>query len=834
MIKLTSVFSGHGDDSGMDSLAMNEDRKHDDESRTAVQVEGGERGAHDADATPPYSAQIAPFEISGSSAKDEIDKTIAQGDSYREMQNWMAAREAYGRALLLDDTLQPIWLQLGHAAAKAGDLLGAEAAYRKAVDLDPDNASAHLRLGHTLKMRGLVAPAIKSYRHALLLNPELTDARNGVVLLEREADAKRKSSAEDGSLGLYGSGTHSLSESVAMTVVFDVSDLMNYFHKARLPTGIQRVQMEVIKGAMNARTGISFSLVCFTKYTDFWIEVPASLFEKFCKLAVLSGDPSAPEWVAPLTELKHLLESKKYYRFPQGSVLLNLGTSWWLQNYFLNVRLAKSLSGIRYIPFVHDFIPAVAEEHCTDELRQDFMSWAIGAFHHADYFLVNSKATLKDLRAVGTRLGHTVPEASIVTLDADFRESLETGSEPLDPGYLLHSNDLERDNYVLFVATVESRKNHIAAFSVWLKLLKRYGVRHVPKLVCVGNDGWLNDAAYSKLRASELLSRHVVMLQKISDAALAILYENCLCTLYPSSYEGWGLPVTEALCFGKVPIVSNSSSLPEAGGEFAEYFDVESEKDLLATAERVIFDEDYRRQRERKIVTEFRPRSWSEISQQILEQLAAWHGRQEVEGNPEQATPVSGIWPVKAELNELHMLANSTSSTLWPGLQSGEIYRNGTGWWWPEPWGTWIKSTGPAYLAFKVDDIKDCGLLVYVGLRGVQGKSTTCTLKMEGITPLDVYLRDHEDKVVKLRLPPLSSKERLVVLSATCTGAADFAVFTNGVDTRIAGLGVRWFYACKENDLAGRLNLLEALSLGAEERLRREAPAIRDFLLAAQ
>jgi hypothetical protein len=288
------------------------------------------------------------------------------------------------------------------------------------------------------------------------------------------------------------------------------------------------------------------------------------------------------------------------------------------------------------------------------------------------------------------------------------------------------------------------------------------------------------------------------------------------------------------LCFGKVPIVSNSSSLPEAGGEFAEYFDVESEKDLLATAERVIFDEDYRRQRERKIVTEFRPRSWSEISQQILEQLAAWHGRQEVEGNPEQATPVSGIWPVKAELNELHMLANSTSSTLWPGLQSGEIYRNGTGWWWPEPWGTWIKGTGPAYLAFKVDDIKDCGLLVYVGLRGVQGKSTTCTLKMEGITPLDVYLRDHEDKVVKLRLPPLSSKERLVVLSATCTGAADFAVFTNGVDTRIAGLGVRWFYACKENDLAGRLNLLEALSLGAEERLRREAPAIRDFLLAAQ
>lgn len=661
-----------------------------------------------------------------------------------------------------------------------------------------------------------------------------TSAHAPRIALERQTGAKREGFAEESLPKSMGRRGHALTESAALTIVFDVSDLMNYFHKARLPTGIQRVQMEVIKGAMGARTGISFSLVCFTKHTDFWVEVPTSLFQMFCGLAVSSGDISAPDWVALLAELKQLLESKRYYRFPQGSVLLNLGTSWWLQNYFLNVRLAKSLSGIKYVPFVHDFIPAVAEEHCTDELRQDFMSWAIGAFDHADYFFVNSMATLKDLREVGTRLGHVVPEASIVTLDADFRESLDTGPEPLDPAYLLHSTDLQKGNYVLFVATIESRKNHIAAFSVWLKLLKRYGARHVPKLVCVGNDGWLNDAAYGKLRASELLSRHVVMLQKISDAALATLYENCLCTLYPSSYEGWGLPVTEALCFGKVPIVSNSSSLPEAGGEFAEYFDVESEKDLLATTERVIFDEDYRRQRERKIVAEFRPRSWSEISQQIVGRLAEWHAHQRVNSKPELATAVSGIWPVRAELNELHMLSNSTSSTLWPGLLSGEIYRNGTGWWWPEPWGTWIKNTGPAYVAFKVDDAKDCGLLVYVGLRGVQGKNTICTLKAEGITPVDVQLRDHEDKVVKLRLPPLPSKERLVVLSIACSAAADFSVFTNGVDTRLAGLGVRWFYTCKENDLVGRLNLLEALSLGAEERLRREAPAIRDFLLAAQ
>jgi glycosyltransferase involved in cell wall biosynthesis len=834
MTKLESVFAGHGDDLGMDSPTMDADGEGVGVNRSATKSEGRKSPLEEVVQPGPRHGQIALPNPADPSTKLAIAEAIAQGDSYRSLRNWAAARDAYSRALLLDSTLQSIWMQFGHAAKEVGDPLGAEAAYRKAIDLNPGDADAYLELGHALKMRGLMAPATECYSHALLLNPDLTDAHAGILLLER-ADTGRQNSADESSLHPYGSGPRTMTESTSLTIVFDVSDLMNYFHKARLPTGIQRVQIEVIKGAMKAwRTDIAISLVCFTKHTDFWVEIPASLFQMFCKLAVSSGDTSAPEWVALLTELKRLLESRKYYRFPQGSVLLNLGTSWWLQNYFLNVRLAKSLSGIKYIPFVHDFIPAVAEEHCTEELRQDFMSWAIGAFDHADYFFVNSKATLKDLRAVGGKLGHTVAEGAIVTLDADFRKSLEVGSDPLDPAYLLHSKDLQKENYVLFVATVESRKNHIAAFSVWLKLLKKYGARQVPKLVCVGNDGWLNDAAYSKLRASELLSRHVVMLQKISDAALAVLYENCLCTLYPSSYEGWGLPVTEALCFGKVPIVSNSSSLPEAGGEFAEYFDVESEKDMLATVERVIFDEDYRRQRERRISETFRARSWAEISQQVIQQLKEWHARPQGEPKPIPASPVSGIWPMKAELNELHMLSNSTSSGLWPGLQSGEMYRNGMGWWWPEPWGTWIKNAGPAYLAFRVEDAKDCGLLVYIGLRGVQGKRTTCTLKVDGVPPLDVHLRDHEDKVVKLRLPAVQSKERLVVISATCTGTADFAMFTNGVDTRIAGIGVRWFYACKENDLAGRLSILEGLSLGTEDRLQRQAPAVHDFLLAAQ
>jgi hypothetical protein len=215
--------------------------------------------------------------------------------------------------------------------------------------------------------------------------------------------------------------------------------------------------------------------------------------------------------------------------------------------------------------------------------------------------------------------------------------------------------------------------------------------------------------------------------------------------------------------------------------------------------------------------------------------LRSWHVPVATSRQPEvDESPVSGIWPVEAELNELHMLAGNTSSMLWPGLQSGEIYRNGTGWWWPETWGSWIKGTGPAYVAFKLENVKESGVLVYLGLRGVQGKHSTCTLKAPGTPNLEIVLQPDQDKVVKLRLPPKAVANRLVVISVTCNAAADFGALTHGTDTRIAGVGVRWFYACKETDLIGRLNLLEALSVDAIERLQRQPPPERDFLLAAQ
>ena len=79
-----------------------------------------------------------------------------------------------------------------------------------------------------------------------------------------------------------------------------------------------------------------------------------------------------------------------------------------------------------------------------------------------------------------------------------------------------------------------------------------------------------------------------MFLEGTSDPDLAALYRRCLFTVYPSLYEGWGLPVTESLCYGKTPLLSRVASLPEAGGEFADYFEIGSKVGLAAALKRLV------------------------------------------------------------------------------------------------------------------------------------------------------------------------------------------------------------------------------------------------------
>jgi glycosyltransferase involved in cell wall biosynthesis len=606
-------------------------------------------------------------------------------------------------------------------------------------------------------------------------------------------------------------------------LVFDVSDLIHYFQNARLPTGIQRVQIEVITNLIfSLPADVSLQIGCFTKQTDTWIELPSLFFNHICKLSLINGDPTAGDWQRVLEELRLQTEQAKRLVFRRGAYLINLGTSWWLQNYFLNVRAAKARYGIRYVPYVHDCIPIMTPEHCVEGLTRDFITWALGAFQHADHIIVNSKATATDVKLVAGQLGHTIEEPNVVTLDADYRAANaglppELGSAGNTDIFLKH--DIRPDEYVLFVSTIESRKNHIMAFAAWLALAKKHGLRRVPKLVCVGNRGWLNDAVYAKLNASKILQQKVTLLSRISDPDLELLYRNCLFTLYPSSYEGWGLPVTESLCFGKVPVLADGSSLPEAGGEFGEYFDLGSETALLLVLERMIFDAEYRESRERAIVERFRPRPWVAIAEHIVSLARGWALTDPPVDAGREMFSARGLWPFPVELGRYYGLTENQHSSIWRGMIAGEMFRQGDGWWWTEPWGCWTKAK-VARLAFLAPLKPRSGAIVFIGVRGVQGARCTATVRLEGCAVRTVKLGPEEMRWLVFRVSkealkrqPRSKDGTLFEFLVSADQHADFRETTKGVDQRVASIGVGGFMVCAAEDIDARLRFVESVAL---------------------
>ena len=170
---------------------------------------------------------------------------------------------------------------------------------------------------------------------------------------------------------------------------------------------------------------------------------------------------------------------------------------------------------------------------------------------------------------------------------------------------------------ILFVSTIERRKNHEILYRAYVRLVEQ-GERDLPLLVFVGMPGWGVGELLSDLRLDTRVYPLVRILSRVSDADLARLYQHALFTVYPSRYEGWGLPVAESLAAGKFCLASNAASIPEIGGDLIEYLDPEC---LPQWVERLKWHFDHPEAvaaREAAIRKSFVPMPWSGTAAGIL------------------------------------------------------------------------------------------------------------------------------------------------------------------------------------------------------------------------
>ena len=139
----------------------------------------------------------------------------------------------------------------------------------------------------------------------------------------------------------------------------------------------------------------------------------------------------------------------------------------------------------------------------------------------------------------------------------------------------------------------------------------------------VGRRGWRVDDLLDEMSKNPDVRDFIHHFENISDEELEWLYGNCLFTVFPSFYEGFGLPVLESLAHGKCCISSNTSSLPEAGQGLTQLLDPLDFAAWYTAIKALVFDEAMRRDNEARIRACFTTSSWKETSEAMYRTIRA-------------------------------------------------------------------------------------------------------------------------------------------------------------------------------------------------------------------
>jgi glycosyltransferase involved in cell wall biosynthesis len=313
-----------------------------------------------------------------------------------------------------------------------------------------------------------------------------------------------------------------------------------------------------------------------------------------------------------------------------GDSLLVLGSPWFINDYAQTVRWLRDDLRMRFALLIHDLIPIRRPEWCDRGVIISFIAWHRGVLPLADQIFANSRATAGDVtrwaREIGLDLPRPVRAVPMGTgLGVAALPGVQAGAVPTEaaaPATEPGPSELpEPGSYVLFVSTLEARKNHALLFRVWRRLLGEMPREQVPTLVFAGRVGWLVADLMQQLENAEWLGGKIRLIRDPSDEELLALYRGCRFTLYPSFYEGWGLPVSESLALGRPCIASDRTSLPEAGGALARYFDPDDLDDACAAIRAVIEDPAGLEAWRERVAREFRHVPWADSADAIRDAM---------------------------------------------------------------------------------------------------------------------------------------------------------------------------------------------------------------------
>ena len=532
-------------------------------------------------------------------AGKKAGQVLREADLARDAGQWSEAAALYTAFLDLKPQADGIWIQRGNMLKEAGRHDEAMEAYARAIALNPDNADAFLMQGHLHKVMGDLEACEVAYRQAFILNSEDRTAFRELRALGASLDAGTFAAAAG---NLAARGEH---------VLMDLSDIFKFLKDHATVSGIQRVQLHLSESIIRAG-GDTFRLSYLDEVTRAYYTIAAE--------TVLDLSAALRRQPVDHGEIRGIIaraeQGAEVYVPRAGDVVFVAGAFWMLPD-SANVYQSLKRAGVRIAVYIYDIIPITHPEFCAPELVARFSRCLFHFIRLADVIFTISEFSAVELKRYCAERG--IPLAPVRPVK--LAHQLDSGESAAGRASSAVKKLLDKP-FVLFVSTIEARKNHNYLFQIWQKLLEKYPSDRVPELAFVGRPGWRVKDLMGSFASRSHLDGKLHVLSNVSDSDLSLLYRAAQFSAFPSFVEGWGLPIGESLAFGTPCIASTTSSMPEVGGDLVDYVDPYNVTGGLALVEELLFTPGALEARRARIASEFRPVIWPQVADEMRARFA--------------------------------------------------------------------------------------------------------------------------------------------------------------------------------------------------------------------
>lgn len=310
--------------------------------------------------------------------------------------------------------------------------------------------------------------------------------------------------------------------------------------------------------------------------------------------------------------LNDLPEENKYFRYQyipgkflwsQISLPLYLYSHKNIDVYFSPAHYLPRFCPVPQVVTIHDLAYLYYPEDFTKKDFYQLKNWTSFSIKKTKKIIAVSKTTKKDIIK-----NYLINDDKINVIYNGFERKIQQLGKKIE---------LEKRNkpYILYVGTLQPRKNIETLIDAFIKFKAVYPYF---ELIIAGKKGWLYDKIFAKVTDNGL-KNDVFFTDYVSDNQLIFLYKNAFCLVLPSFYEGFGIPVLEAMNFGCPVVASFFSSLPEIGGDASLYFDPKNPDDLFEKLKSLKENKGLRKELIAKGRQRIKDFSWEKCAEQTLQ-----------------------------------------------------------------------------------------------------------------------------------------------------------------------------------------------------------------------